>query len=195
MRPGGGRLYTRSWRAGAADILSPSDPSIPGPELAAWHAKALPRRLRESRGRGPVFYRMRPGRKCRVSITSPRFTLGRGLGNNLSLSQMGGFPLSRRSAGSKREYLLRDLGSKLGLYKRQAVCNKQVDGRRRVQLAVPREQPSLFTRGHPSNAPGRHDSRVRSGCRSAGSRMSGNCSPPSGRSAPFPCWTISWLWW
>ena len=54
------------------------------------------------------------GKGCFVDVNPPRFTVGRALGNDLVLSRMG---VSRSHAEvliKEGEYLLRDLGSKLG---------------------------------------------------------------------------------
>jgi phosphoserine phosphatase RsbU/P len=60
------------------------------------------------------FYVDETGKGCSVDINPPKFALGRALGNDLVLSRMG---VSRSHAEvliQDGEYLLRDLGSKLG---------------------------------------------------------------------------------
>jgi serine phosphatase RsbU (regulator of sigma subunit)/DNA-binding response OmpR family regulator len=111
-------LVLDAWRAGAADILFlPLTAQSLNASLQRGARRMLPR---ENAGTTPVggrfFYLDEAGKECWAGIHPPRFTLGRGAGNSLSFGQMG---VSRSHAEvlmQGGEYLLRDLGSKLGTY-------------------------------------------------------------------------------
>ncbi len=112
------RIVLDAWRAGAADILFL-------PLTSESLDTSLQRNMRKIRSSEtaktlPVgarfFYIDEKGKQCSANIISPRFKLGRGLGNNLSFSQLA---ISRSHAEvviQGGEYLLRDLGSKSGTY-------------------------------------------------------------------------------
>jgi len=109
-------LLPDAWSAGASDVLFlPLTPhsldislqrattkvALRGPETAT----SVPARL---------FYLDETGKECWASIIPPKFTVGRGSGNNLVLSNMG---ISRSHAEvlvQNGKYLLHDLGSKQG---------------------------------------------------------------------------------
>jgi sigma-B regulation protein RsbU (phosphoserine phosphatase) len=111
-------LILDTWRAGAADILFlPLTSQSLDDSLQRGTRSIRSRELnRIAPGAAWFFYLDETGKECRVNINPPRFTLGRGSGNHLVLSQMG---VSRSHAEvliQNGEYQLRDLGSKLGTY-------------------------------------------------------------------------------
>jgi phosphoserine phosphatase RsbU/P len=111
-------LILDAWRAGAADML-----------FAPLTSQSLDASLQRSAGRllsrkpEPVapaaarfFYLDEAGKECRAVIHPSRFTLGRGSGNNLMLSQMGVSRSHAEVLAQNGEYWLHDLSSKLGTY-------------------------------------------------------------------------------
>ena len=111
-------LILDAWRAGAADVLF-----LP---LTLQSLEACVKRgtrnihARETEECTPAaarfFYLDDKGKECWADIHPPKFKLGRLSDNNLILNQMG---VSRSHAEvliQNDEYLLRDLGSKLGTY-------------------------------------------------------------------------------
>jgi len=107
----------RAWHAGAADVLPlPLTP------------QSLDASLQQCAGRIPsqhdpaispsarLVFLDEAGKECWVRVAPPKFTIGRGSGNDLMLAQMG---ISRSHAAvivQNGDYYLRDLGSKQGTY-------------------------------------------------------------------------------
>jgi phosphoserine phosphatase RsbU/P len=111
-------LVLDAWHAGAADILFlPLTPQSLDGSLDRGVKRILSREPeREISASARFFYLDEAGKECWVGIHPPQFTLGRGSGNNLILSQMG---VSRSHAEilmQNGEFLLHDLGSKLGTF-------------------------------------------------------------------------------
>ena len=139
-----------AWHAGAADILFPP---LTTQSLDASLQRGTRKLSRELGRIAPVgarfFYLNEAGRECWVNVNPPRFTLGRSSGNSLVLGQMG---VSRSHAEvliQNGEYLLRDLGSKLGTYLNgvrveQAARLSEGD---RVQLGGPQGTSLAFHTG------------------------------------------------
>jgi serine phosphatase RsbU (regulator of sigma subunit) len=107
-----------AWHAGAADILIlPLTPQSLDASFQRGIRKILsakPARIMPIAAR--FFYLDEAGKRCSADIRPPRFTLGRGSGNNLILSHGG---VSRSHAEvliQNGNYVLRDLGSKLGTF-------------------------------------------------------------------------------
>ena len=111
-------LILDAWHAGAADILFP--PLTP---------QALDASLRRSSRKMPsreldqimpsaarLFFLDESGKECWAGVNPPKFSIGRGSGNNLILSHMGISRSHSEILFQNGEYLLRDLGSKLGTY-------------------------------------------------------------------------------
>lgn len=106
------------WRAGAADILFPPlTPEALDASLRRSTRRLSPRgETNPSLPKGRLFYLDETGEERWVSLTPPRFTLGRGGHNDLTLNHL---CISRSHAEvvvRKEGYLLRDLGSKLGTF-------------------------------------------------------------------------------
>jgi len=110
-------LILEAWRSGAADILfSPLTPQSLDGSLQRGMRGAGPGKQDVAPVAARFFYLDESGKERRVGINPPRFTIGRGPGNNLLLSPM---LISRSHAEvlvQDGEYLLRDLGSKAGTY-------------------------------------------------------------------------------
>jgi serine phosphatase RsbU (regulator of sigma subunit)/pSer/pThr/pTyr-binding forkhead associated (FHA) protein/CheY-like chemotaxis protein len=112
-------LVLDAWHAGATDILF--FPLVPRSLEASLQRSARRLAVREPEQQAlPMqarfFFLDETGNECRASIFPPRFTMGRGHGNDLILGQMG---VSRSHAEvlvQNSEYLLRDLSSKQGTY-------------------------------------------------------------------------------
>jgi len=111
-------LILHAWRAGAADILFL--PITPQSLEACVKRGTRKIHAREIEERTPpaarFFYIDEKGKECWASLHPPRFRIGRLSDNNLILSQLA---VSRSHAEvliQNDEYLLRDLGSKLGTY-------------------------------------------------------------------------------
>jgi phosphoserine phosphatase RsbU/P len=107
-----------AWHAGAADILFlPPTPQSLDAALQRGMQKTLVRELEGGRPNSArFFYVDDTGKGCWANINPPKFALGRSQGNDLVLSQMG---ISRSHAEvlvQNGEYLLRDLGSKMGTF-------------------------------------------------------------------------------
>ena len=107
-----------TWRAGAADILiSP----VTTQSLEASFQRGLNKLLsykseQKDQPSARLFYLDESGQECRVTITPPRLSIGRLSDNDLVIGPMG---VSRRHAEvivQDDEYLLHDVGSKMGTY-------------------------------------------------------------------------------
>lgn len=113
-----GSLILDAWHAGAADIvLLPLTAQSLDASLQRACRKIPPHAPEpEPSAAARFFYIDESGKDCWTGIQPPRFTLGRGAGNHLIVSHMG---VSRSHAEvliRNGEYLLRDLGSKLGTF-------------------------------------------------------------------------------
>ena len=111
-------LILDAWRAGAADILFlPLTPqSLEACLLHSTRKIHAPEIEEGTPAAARFFYIDDSGKECWADLHPPRFKLGRLSDNNLILSQMG---VSRSHAEvliQNGEYLLRDLGSKMGTY-------------------------------------------------------------------------------
>jgi phosphoserine phosphatase RsbU/P len=111
-------FFLDALHAGAADILFP--PLTPQSLDASFQRGTRKLLSREPERITPIaarfFYLDEAGKECWVNIHPPRFTMGRGSGNNLILSHMG---VSRSHAEVRiqnGEHLLCDLGSKMGTF-------------------------------------------------------------------------------
>jgi phosphoserine phosphatase RsbU/P len=109
-------IILEAWRAGATDILFMP---LTAQALDASHQRAI-RKMGESAGKTTVAARLvyldENGEECSVTINSPRFTIGRGLDNSLSLRPLG---VSRSHAEvliQNDAYLLRDVAGKGGTF-------------------------------------------------------------------------------
>jgi pSer/pThr/pTyr-binding forkhead associated (FHA) protein len=108
----------QAWHAGATDVVPlPLTPQSLDASLIRC-AGRIP--FREPDPVTPPSARLvfldEAGKECWVRIAPPRFTIGRGSGNDLILGQMG---ISRSHAAvivQNGDYYLRDLGSKQGTY-------------------------------------------------------------------------------
>jgi sigma-B regulation protein RsbU (phosphoserine phosphatase) len=129
-----------AWHAGATDVLLlPLTSQL----LDASLQRSVRRFLsRETEPVTPIqarfFYLDEDGKECEVLIRPPKFTLGRGSGNNLILSQ-GGVSRSHAEVWIQNgEYWLRDLGSKHGTYLNgEPVKQTRLINGNRVQLGSP----------------------------------------------------------
>jgi sigma-B regulation protein RsbU (phosphoserine phosphatase) len=111
-------LILNAWHAGAADILFlPLTPQSLDASLQWVVKRHIPHKIERSTPLPARFYYIdESGKECWANIHPPRFTIGRGSGNDLILSQMG---ISRSHAEiviQNGDYLLHDLGSKQGTY-------------------------------------------------------------------------------
>ncbi len=111
-------LVLDAWRAGAADILFlPLTSQSLDTCLLHSTRKIRAREIEKDKpAAARFFYIDDRGKECWADLHPPRFRLGRLSDNNLILSQMG---VSRSHAEvviQNGEYLLRDLGSKMGTY-------------------------------------------------------------------------------
>jgi phosphoserine phosphatase RsbU/P len=140
-----------AWHAGAADLISL-------PLTAHFLDFSLQRGAKQiysekvQRNTAPVtsriFYLDEMSKECSVDILPPRFTIGRSSGNDLVLGKGG---ISRNHAEivlEKGEYLLRDLGSKLGTYLNGSKVEqaKLMNGDR-IQLGGVQELSLVFHEG------------------------------------------------
>ena len=133
-------LILKAWHAGATDVLFPPltpqslDASVRQAvkKMASHdleHATAMQARF---------FYLDEAGNDCWVTITPPKFTIGRSSGNSLVLGQMGISRSHAEVAVQNGEYVLRDLGSKQGTYLNgNRVEESQLANGDRVQLGGP----------------------------------------------------------
>ncbi len=135
-----GDLILSAWRAGAADILftPPTSQSLDA-SLQQVKTKMVSHNLENAAAmQGRFFYLDETGKDCWVTITPPKFTIGRSSGNSLVMGQMG---ISRSHAEievQNEEYILRDLGSKQGTYLNGVrVEESRLENGDRVQLGGP----------------------------------------------------------
>ena len=111
-------LVLDAWRAGAADILflPLTSQSLDACMLHSTRKIRAPEIEKDKPAVARFFYIDDRGKECWADLHPPRFRLGRLSDNNLILSQMG---VSRSHAEvliQNGEYLLHDLGSKMGTY-------------------------------------------------------------------------------
>lgn len=112
------KLMLDAWHAGAADVVA-LPLTLQSLDTSLQHgAKQLAPRNPEQKTpmRARLLYLDETGKECLAEIIPPRFTVGRSSINDLVLNRMG---ISRSHAEvlfRDGEYLLRDLGSKLGTY-------------------------------------------------------------------------------
>jgi sigma-B regulation protein RsbU (phosphoserine phosphatase) len=111
-------LILDAWRAGAADILflPLTSQSLDACLLHNTRKIHAPEIEKDTPAAARFFYIDDKGKECWADLHPPRFRLGRLSDNNLILSQRG---VSRSHAEvliQNGEYLLRDLGSKMGTY-------------------------------------------------------------------------------
>ncbi len=107
------------WHAGAADLISlPLTPHSLELSLQRGAKQLLSTKLQQASVpiHARLFYLDEMGKECSVDILPPKFTIGRSSGNDLVLGQSGISRNHAEVAFEKGEYLLRDLGSKLGTY-------------------------------------------------------------------------------
>jgi sigma-B regulation protein RsbU (phosphoserine phosphatase) len=111
-------LILNAWRSGAADVVFP-------PLTAESLNESLQRCVKkffpsgdESTSQTParLFYLDEGGKERQVDITPPRFTLGRSSSNGLVIGQMGVSRFHAEILVQEGDYLLRDLGSKMGTF-------------------------------------------------------------------------------
>lgn len=135
-----GDLILDAWRAGATDILftPPTSQSLDS-SLQQAVKKMTAHDLEHSTGmQARFFYLDETGKDCWVTITPPKFTVGRSSGNSLVLGQMGISRFHAEVVVQNGEYLLRDLGSKQGTYLNgNRVEESQLANGDRVQLGGP----------------------------------------------------------
>ncbi len=112
----GERFILDAWHAGAADILfTPLTPQSLDSSLQHCINRMLSREPERSVPvSGRFFYVDETGKGCWTNITPPRLTLGRSQNNDLVLSQMGVSRFHAEVLVQNGEFLLRDLGSKMG---------------------------------------------------------------------------------
>jgi phosphoserine phosphatase RsbU/P len=145
-----GRLVLDAWHAGASDVLflpltsSSLENSLQ--RVAELHSP------REQRPAAPVharfFFVDEMGKDCSASITGPQFTIGRSSNNSLVLGQMGVSRAHAEVLTQKGEYLLRDLGSKLGTYVNGVKTEQaRLSNGDRVQLGGPQGPSLVFHEG------------------------------------------------
>ena len=109
-------VILEAWRAGAMDILFTP---LTAEELGASHERGI-RKIAAFAATPPAAARLiylgENGEECSVKINSPRFTIGRGLDNSLSLKPLG---VSRSHAEvliQNGVYLLREIAGKGGTF-------------------------------------------------------------------------------
>jgi phosphoserine phosphatase RsbU/P len=108
-------LVLDAWHAGATDVLlSPLTPQSLDASLHRGMRKLSREPDRIAAPAARLYYVDNAGKECHVDINPPRFSLGRGSGNNLIVSQSGVSRSHAEVLHQNGEYLLRDLGSKLG---------------------------------------------------------------------------------
>jgi serine phosphatase RsbU (regulator of sigma subunit) len=143
-------LVLDAWHAGASDVLFlPLTPQSLDISLQRVARQFL---LSDLEPATPLharfFYLDETGKECWASIFPPRFTIGRGSGNNLMLSHLG---ISRSHAEvlvQNGQYLLRDLGSKQGTYLNGVrVEQAKLANADRVQLGGPQGKGLIFHEG------------------------------------------------
>jgi serine phosphatase RsbU (regulator of sigma subunit)/pSer/pThr/pTyr-binding forkhead associated (FHA) protein len=143
-------LILDAWHAGAADIvLLPLTPQFLDSSLQRG-AKQLP--SRETERTAPVharlFYLDDMGGECWANVTSPRFSIGRSSVNDLVLNQMGISRFHAEVLVQDGEYLVHDLGSKLGtLLNGVKVEQAKLTGGDRIQLGGPQGLSLVFHEG------------------------------------------------
>jgi phosphoserine phosphatase RsbU/P len=114
----GEQIVLEAWHAGASDVLVlPLTPQSLDTSLQRAAGRLSSTELNEPTAvHGRFYYLDETGKECWANVIPPKFTIGRGSGNNLVLSYMG---VSRSHAEvlvQGGEYLLRDLESKQGTY-------------------------------------------------------------------------------
>ncbi len=135
-----GDLILNAWRAGATDILftPPTSQSLDSSFQQAVKKIAMHELDHSSAIQARLFYLDETGKDCWVTITPPKFTIGRSSGNSLVLGQMGISRTHAEIAVQSGEYLLRDLGSKQGTYLNgNRVEESQLTNGDRIQLGGP----------------------------------------------------------
>jgi sigma-B regulation protein RsbU (phosphoserine phosphatase) len=144
-------LVLECWHAGAADILiAPLTPHTLDTSLRQCERRfALrePELATSARARFTYFDDL--GKEYSASFTPPKFTIGRSSNNNLILSHMG---ISRSHAEvvlQDEEYVLHDLGSKLGTYVNGIKVEKTVLANGdRIQLGGTQGMSLIFHAGN-----------------------------------------------
>jgi phosphoserine phosphatase RsbU/P len=138
------------WHAGAVDILLvPLRPELLEPSLQHCEKRILSAELGASE---PIQARFRyfdeAGKESWANLTGPKFTIGRSSNNNLVLGHMGVSRSHAEVIAREGEYMLRDLGSKLGTYLNGIRVDeaKLVNGDR-IQLGGPQGTALLFHAG------------------------------------------------
>jgi hypothetical protein len=132
-------LIREAWHAGAADVLaSPVTPDALNASLKHLEKRLMGREGDEAPFQARFRYLDETGRECWANISTLRFTLGRSSTNDLILTQMGISRLHAEVVYQDREYILRDLGSKLGTYLNGVKVEKsKLTNGDQVQLAGP----------------------------------------------------------
>jgi serine phosphatase RsbU (regulator of sigma subunit)/FixJ family two-component response regulator len=141
-------FVVEAWHAGAADIvvLPPTAQSLDS--SLQLNAKRLISRELEQEAlpmRARFRYFDEAGKECWASIVPPKFTVGRSSTNDLVLGQMGVSRSHAEVAFRNGEYLLCDLGSKLGTYLNGVKVEKaKLANGDRVQLGGPQGVVLVF---------------------------------------------------
>jgi len=107
-----------AWRAGAADIIFPpfTAQSLDTSFQQSMKRLAPPGSESTVQTTARIFYLDEAGKEHSADIAPPRFTLGRSSSNDLVVGQRGVSRFHAEVTIQDHEYLLRDLGSKMGTF-------------------------------------------------------------------------------
>jgi phosphoserine phosphatase RsbU/P len=143
-------LVLDAWHAGASDVLFlPLTPHSLDASLQRI-VKQFPMRNSEQPAsvHARFFYLDESGEERSIGIIPPKFTFGRSSGNTLVLGQMGISRFHAEVLVQNGEYLLRDLGSKLGTFLNGVkVDQAKLKNGDRVQLGGPQGANLIFHQG------------------------------------------------
>ncbi len=140
-------LVVEAWHAGAVDVIVPPlNSQLLDTSFQQGASRLISRELEQA---VPIRARFRyfddSGKECWVNVVPPRFTIGRSSTNDLILGQIGVSRSHAEVVFHSGEFLLRDLGSKLGTYLNGIkVEQAKLTSGDRVQLGGPHGLTLIF---------------------------------------------------